>query len=289
MIEVESLKNSYTKGNFEFIKTEKTPYGERYIGRKKGKGIAGVITFTSNKWVLIEHIKKPLVSLEDLTSFVQNFENFVRKHQDDMNEVVAGHYLIQGDYDKKAFSYFIDRLPKDLKKRIKLKTIKAKGKVKEKELAVTQKKATLEEEHIREKVTEREITKRRVTIERIDIEEVSQTIMSIPFARQRKESGYEAQLYTALYSLGYPVEYESQKRGARFDLVLGKDELAIELKVVKGASVFDPLVGQIHRYRRQFRKIIIVLIDEFRNPSIMNREIDEIKKIDPENIKVIVK
>jgi hypothetical protein len=170
---------------------------------------------------------------------------------------------------------------REVKERTVKKEVKAKA-------VVSKKKLALEEEHIRERITEREITRRRVTAE-INDKKLLEEIKAIPFTRSEKEKGYEIQLYQWLSAKGYPVEHESTRRGARFDLVLGEDDVAIELKVVRSASIFDSLFGQVARYKDQFRKIIVVLIDEFRNPGIMKREIARLEELDPEKIKVIQK
>lgn len=119
--------------------------------------------------------------------------------------------------------------------------------------------------------------------------DIVRLIKSHPLVPRPKEKDYEAQLYSALTSKGYPVEYEGQRKGLRFDLIIGDDDIAVELKIVKNASVFNALLGQVMRYKRQFNKIIIVLVDQFRNPSIMNKEIEQLKNIDIDNIEVIVK
>lgn len=123
----------------------------------------------------------------------------------------------------------------------------------------------------------------------LNIKNVLDVTDAVQFVPSPKEKGYETQLYQAFHAKGLPVEYESQRRGARFDLVLGKDEIAVELKVVKNVSIFDALFGQIDRYQKQFEKVIVVLIDQFKNPSIMNKEIERLKRISPGNIEVIVK
>jgi hypothetical protein len=74
---------------------------------------------------------------------------------------------------------------------------------------------------------------------------VLDVINAVPFVPSTGENGYEAQLYAAFHTKGLPVEHESQRRGARFDLVLGKDEIAVELEVIRNVSIFDPLFGQI--------------------------------------------
>jgi hypothetical protein len=78
-------------------------------------------------------------------------------------------------------------------------------------------------------------------------------------------------------------------KNIRREACLDEDYVAIELKVVKSANIFDSLFGQVARYKDQFRKIIVVFIDEFRNPGIMKREIARLEELDPEKIKVIQK
>lgn len=123
----------------------------------------------------------------------------------------------------------------------------------------------------------------------LNIKKVLDVINTIQFIHYPKEKGYEMQLYQALQFAGLLFKHEGMRKGARFDLVLGKDEIAVELKVVKNASIFNPLFGQIHKYQKEIRKIIVVLIDEFKNPSIMNEEIERLKAISSGNIEVIVK
>ena len=103
------------------------------------------------------------------------------------------------------------------------------------------------------------------------------------------EKEYEKQLYQWLRAKKYSVVHESLRRGARFDLVLGDDEIAVELKIIRSSGDFRHLIGQILQYRDQFRKIIIVLIDQFRNPSIMKKEIRRIKEMAPKDIEVVIK
>ena len=110
-------------------------------------------------------------------------------------------------------------------------------------------------------------------------------IKSVELVPSPKEKACEVQLYQALKAKGFDVDYESQRRGARFDLVIG--DIAIELKVVQNKNAFDRLYGQVSRYLDQFNNVIIVLRDEFRNSSVMNKEI-RLKKIS-QNIKVTVK
>jgi hypothetical protein len=65
----------------------------------------------------------------------------------------------------------------------------------------------------------------------------------------------------------YPVEYEGAKKGARFDLIIGKDDVAAELKIVRNSGVFDRTVGQISKYRNEVKRIVVVLIDMAKNPK----------------------
>jgi hypothetical protein len=144
------------------------------------------------------------------------------------------------------------------------------------------------EEVIKERVTKREIIRRRVTLGISDYE-VLKALKSAPFVGPPDEIGYEAQLSRWLSVRGYPFERERPRKDARFDLVLGENEIAVELKTVRNAIVLERLLGQIYRYKDQFRKIYLVLIDELGDPSMMKREVERIEKMDPEKIKVIVK
>jgi len=127
------------------------------------------------------------------------------------------------------------------------------------------------------------------SIGEVNFHKLVNDIQSIPFIPSSKESGYENQLYVYLNAKGFNVQHEKSRRGSRFDLVIGNDEVAVELKVIRGTSQFDALIGQIMRYRRDFKKIIIVLRDEFRNPSVLREETKRIQDIDPDNIVVIIK
>jgi len=241
--------------------------------KEKAKEIAEEVKERREKSELLDSLSK-----DELFDLALRHEIAVSPKipKDEMIDKMAGSKALT----KKDIMQFLREAKEKAVKR-EVKEIKAKA-------VVSKKKVSLEEERIRERITEREITRRRVTAE-IDEKKILEAIKSIPFARSEKEKGYETQLYQWLSAKGYPVEHESLRRGARFDLVLGEDDVAVELKVVKNASVFDPLFGQIHRYKDQFRKVIVVFIDEFRNPSIMKREMARIEKLDPENIKVILK
>lgn len=163
--------------------------------------------------------------------------------------------------------------------------------IKQVEREVVKQKSEFQQEKIKEKIeiVEREITRTNITIEKVSFPKVVSTIESIHFIACEKEKEYENQLYQFLGAKGFDVSHEKSRKGARFDLVIGDDEIAVELKIIKGSSEFQRLIGQIIQYKSQFNNIIIVLVDKFGNPSVMKQETKRIKEIDPENIAIVIK
>jgi len=213
--------------------------------------------------------------LKDYGKFY-NAENFDTRDK--------GIFMCSGKIDKELFRDLRKALIKDrdIASTIRIKSTPAK-------VIIRKSKKVIEEERIKERITEREITRRKVTVERISFRSVLKAIRDISFIPSKKEKEYEKQLYQWLRAKKYSVVHESLRRGARFDLVLGDDEIAVELKIIRSSGDFRHLIGQILQYRDQFRKIIIVLIDQFRNPSIMKKEIRRIKEMAPKDIEVIIK
>ncbi len=154
---------------------------------------------------------------------------------------------------------------------------------------MTKEKTEFQQEKIKEKIVEREITRTNIKTEKVSFEKVLRVVKSVSFISSDKEKEYENQLYQYIQATGYDVSHEKSRRGARFDLVVGDDEVAIELKIIKGSSEFQRLIGQVIQHKSQFKNIIILLIDKFGNPSVMKQEIKRIRDIDPENIAIVVK
>jgi hypothetical protein len=274
LLEKEILK--YEKKGFKVAQRRTLKHGLRVYLKRKGEG-----WFPSDLKVYLYYVDGDYTTdnlRECFKDYVKFYEN------EEFGKGDKGFLLCSGSLDEKLFKDLRKAMVEDDDIRNSIKpTALGEGET------VTRKRALVEEKLIKEKVTEREIRTRKIAIEHINFNSVVRLIESHPLVPQPKEKGYEAQLYSAFTSKGYPVEYEGQRRGSRFDLIIGDDEIAVELKIVKNASVFNSLVGQVMRYKRQFNKIIIVLIDQFKNPSIMKKEIESLKKIDPENIEVIVK
>jgi len=144
------------------------------------------------------------------------------------------------------------------------------------------------EEIVREKIIEREIVRRRIGLG-TDDSNVLKMLRYARFVGSRRERGYETQLSQMLSTKGYPIEPERSRKDGGFNIVLGENDIAIEVKTVKDVNVLNSLIGKIRRHKDRFRKIFIVFIDELQDPSLMRREAKRIEKIDPEKIKVVIK
>lgn len=265
----------YTKRGFEVSQKRTLKYGKRiFLKREKGG-----FFWSEYECIYIYYVDGD-ASINHMREFLKDYNKFYNKMEFDEGD--KGYFICSGSMDNKLFRDLKKSLirDKEILSTIKVKCLRKKP--------ITKKKVTLEEERIKERITEREIVRRRVKVE-IDEKKILRAIKSISFTRAKREREYETQLYQYLQAKDYPVEHERSRRGARFDLVLGENEIAIEIKIIRNASVFDALFGQIHRYKDEFRKIFVVLIDEFRNPSVMKREIRRIEEIEPKKIKVIVK
>jgi hypothetical protein len=268
-LEKEILK--YQKKGFKVAQKRTLKFGSRiFLRKEKFLGFYGIYLYYADGDCTMDSLRE---CFKDYTKFY---------YEQGFGEGDKGFYLCSGSLDERLF--------KDLRKAMISEDIRSSIKAVSLGEVIIERAVGKEiPKKIIEKAPERRIKRQGARIERISLEKVLNVIKSTPFVPQPKEKGYEAQLYAVLHSQGFPVEYESQRKGARFDLVVGRDEIAVELKVVKSSSVFDALYGQVARYRDQFNKVIIVLVDQFRNPSVMNNEIDRLKKISSGNIEVIVK
>jgi hypothetical protein len=271
-LEKEILK--FERKGFKVAQKRTLKHGVR-VFLKKGGGLGGLLGYDA---ICLYYIDGDS-NIDNLRETLKDYVKYYEGQGFDTSD--RGLLIFSGDLDEKLF--------KDVKKvmisnediRGTIKAASLSQGIAEKPIMRVESKRPVGEPH------ERMTTRHGVPTDRISLQKVVDAIKSTPLIPQPKEKGYEAQLYTALHSKGFPVDYESQRRGARFDLVLG--EIAVEIKVVKSASIFDTLYGQVSRYHDQFSKVIIVLIDQFRNPSILNKESERLKKISPGNIDVIVK
>jgi len=267
--------STHIKRGFEISQRKTLKYGKRiYLERQKSQ-LLGIVSSTEG--IYIYYV--------DGDSSVANIQEFLKdygKFFDDMKfgKEDKAYFICSGNIDEKLF--------RDLKKSLirskasDIVRIKSFG---NKNVIIDE--APLEKKKSKEKITEIK-TEKSPTV-KIDEKAVLDEIRLVQFVREKKERGYEIQLFQILRHAKYKVDHERLHKGARFDLVLGEDEIAIELKIIKDSSEFDRLFGQIHRYKDQFRKVIILLKDEFGNPSIMNTEIERIKQLDPEKIEIVVK
>jgi len=273
---LENEISKFEKRGFKIKQRRSLRHGKKLVLERRRKGLIGFIGAYD---VVYIYFVDGDSNTRNITEFLKDYRRFFKDENLDKQD--KGYFMVSGKFDKVAF--------RDLKKAlIKEDKIMRTIRVKQLKTRVISERAKVEEEHIKEKIVEREITRRKITIEKVSVRKVFNAVKSIPFVSAKKERGYETQLYQWLVAKGFEVQHERLRRGARFDLVIGKDEIAVELKVIRSTSQFDRLMGQIMRYKNQFEKIIIVLIDELRNPSIMKQEIKRLKQIDP-NILVVVK
>jgi hypothetical protein len=271
---MDSLENEilkYKKKGFKVAQRRTLKHGLRVYIQREHEGFL----FTHFEGIYLYYIDGDC-SYDSLRECFKDYQRFYEDKEFDEGD--KGFYLCSGSIDEKMFKDLRRDLIEDDDIRNSIKP-----------MSLGRETVTKHQEH-RETVTtreeERKVKKPLGKTEHVNFDGVADAIESIDLVPQPKERAYEAQLYTALKAKGFDVDYESQRRGARFDLVIG--DIAVELKVVKNTSIFDSLYGQVARYCDQFSKIIIVLIDQFRNPSVMDKEIERLKKISP-NIEVIIK
>lgn len=275
MSALENEIKKFKKRGFEVRKKRTKKHGKVMLLAKKTGGIlGGFIGGYAGRYIYYVDGDS---NTKNIREFLKGYSNFYIRNDWDTSD--KGIFMCSGKIDKGLFRDLKRALvrDKDISGTISTKTVPR--------VTIKKRKKVIEEERI----TEREITRRKVTVKRISLRGVSQTIKKTQFIKAKKERGYENQLYQWLRAKKYPVVHERLRTGARFDLVVGEDEIAVELKIIKSTSQFNSLFGQIARYKDYFDKIIIVLIDEMRNPSIMNGEIRRLQKIDPKNIVVIRK
>jgi hypothetical protein len=265
----------YKKKGFEVCQKRTLKYGKR-IYLEKPRGLLGI----SYNGIYIYYVDGDS-DTRNIQEFLKDYGKFYGEERFDTDD--RGFFACSGNIDNGLFRELRNALIKD---KYIISTIRTKILPR---AIPNERKKMIKEGRIKEKATERKITKIRGIEEHISLEQVLKTIKDISFISSKKERGYENQLYQFLSSKGFPIVHERLRRGARFDLVLGKDEIAVELKVIKSASNFYPLIGQITTYKDYFERIIVVLIDEIRNPSIMKAGIKKVEDIDPENIHVIIK
>lgn len=272
--EISKLK----KKGYEIAKTKTLKYGKTVYLEKKISGVKGFLIKSCDRIYL--YFAEGESNIRNMTEFLNEYRKFYNDNEFDSSD--KGYFLVSGTFDKSDFNKLRNGLYKsdELKNSIVVRQV---------ESEVIKQKSEFQQEKIKEKIVEREITRTNITTEKVSFSKVVRTIESIDFIACEKEKDYENQLYQFLGAKGFEVCHEKSRKGARFDLVIGDDEIAVELKIIKGSSEFQRLLGQIMQYKSQFNNIIIVLVDKFGNPSVMKQETKRIKEIDPENIAIVIK
>jgi len=140
------------------------------------------------------------------------------------------------------------------------------------------------EEVTKEIITERH-TVRRILFLRTLEREINEALRNFSPSAEMKEREYERQLYDQF--MKKPLISEV-KRG-KFDFVLGKDQIAVELKAARGFKALDRLTDKISRYLDEYEKIFVVIVDKSSSPEKIEEKAKEIEKIDPKKIRVVIK
>jgi len=94
------------------------------------------------------------------------------------------------------------------------------------------------EEAIRERIIEREIVRRRIGLG-TDDNDVLRVLRYTQFAVSRRERGYETHLSQVLSTKGYAIEPERSGKSGGFNVVLGENDIAVEVKIVKDINVLN--------------------------------------------------
>ena len=140
------------------------------------------------------------------------------------------------------------------------------------------------EEVTKEIITERH-TVRRILFLRTLEREINEALRNFSPPAGMKEREYERQLYDQF--MKKPLISEV-KRG-KFDFVLGKNQIAVELKAAQGFKALDRLTDKISRYMDEYEKIFVVIVDKSSSPEKIEEKAKEIEKIDPKKIRVVIK
>lgn len=268
-LEKETLK--YEKKGFKIEQKRAWKYGSRtFLYKKNG-------LFSDDESVCIYYVDGD-ITIDCLREFFRDYVKFY--HDRNFLENDKAFLMTVGEVDEKLFKDLRKGLieDNDIRNTVKLLTVNAVEKETEKEEPIKQSK-------------KEPVKKQKKEFEKSIIGDVCTAIEEISFvpSKKMKEMDYETQAYQTLVAKGFDVQYEKARKGARFDIVVGNDEIAVEIKVIQNASQFYGLVGQIVHYKNQFEKIIVLLIDELRNPSVMKQEIKTLEDLDPGKVIVIKK
>ena len=71
--------------------------------------------------------------------------------------------------------------------------------------------------------------------------------------------------------------------------MFGRNRIAVELKAIGSQKAVKELMDKISKHLDQYEKIFAVVIDETKNPKKTRKKIEEIEKVKPGKISVILK
>jgi len=143
------------------------------------------------------------------------------------------------------------------------------------------------EEVIDEKITERRIVRKAVLLE-VSEKEIAETLKEFSPKATKRERKYEEQLSELFREKGLFPDEKAKKRGG-FDFVFGRNRIAVELKAIGSQKAVKELMDKISKHLDQYEKIFAVVIDETKNPKKTRKKIEEIEKVKPGKISVILK
>ena len=231
------------KKGYEHSSRKSLKYGKRVILKKKKSGLSGFVGYSQHVYLYSVNENS---NAQAITEFLNDFKKYVSGEGIEKSDA-RGYFLVKGSFDKDTF----DELQKAV---LKKDTLRNSIVVKQLEMVMEKEKTGYHEEKIKEKTVEREITRRSITTEKVSLSKVVNAIESVPFIKANRELEYESQLYTYLSGKDIDVNHEKSRKGARFDLVIGDDEIAIELKIIRGSSQFDSLIGKFQDTKNNFRR-----------------------------------
>ena len=95
--------------------------------------------------------------------------------------------------------------------------------------------------------------------------------------KDMKKKDVEGQLVQSLRAVipKEKVDYQQRGRSGRADIVIGRD-IAIELKLINGASQLMALKGQLHSYSKEYEKLYVWMYDL--NNVLKHQTLDNFKK-----------
>jgi len=143
------------------------------------------------------------------------------------------------------------------------------------------------EETIDETITKRR-TVRRILLLEASEKEIGEALKNFTPISVKKEKEYEEQLLDLFKERGLIPGEKTKKRG-KPDFVFDESRIAVELNAARDSRALDRLADKISKYLDQYRKVFAVVIDETKNPNRIKRKIEEIEKMNPKKIKVLVK